>query len=416
MLGIAQLCGAFTIISKPYEGEGFRARIRLYDFLKEGLDVDDEDFVKTNEIDVGEYTFEDYNPTDSRYGTLIIADDVHPTFIRSFKKSIEHKKFQEPPLDWSVALNIVSKFHSLQELGDYWRLLWELSASCPIPYVSDDALPEHLVVEEQMKLLDYKFKVIVDNIDLRKPVCLQNNPAGYTTHKIEIQNQKVYGKDLIFHGYIVVQEGTQLRPDELRGVLIRIKNVAIGYYDPSMLDYRINEGPRSRWLTGEIFVDQGLEDALNIDRDSFNKFHPEFRAIQEYVHKALQEVVFPKVYKQIEVRSKAKYEKKKEERTDKLRELISSAVEKPVVIYNDSQEISIDVMPHFDVIPHISVTEKEENVEIQLPAIETVKTKKVNRDLATAILTVYEIATLEKTIDRQREVFTKMILELLAGW
>ena len=60
--------------------------------------------------------------------------------------------------------------------------------------------------------------------------------------------------------------------------------MAVGYYDTSMLDYRINEGPRSRWLTGEIYVSEGLEDALNIDRDSFNKFHPQYRALQSYVH------------------------------------------------------------------------------------------------------------------------------------
>ena len=51
--------------------------------------------------------------------------------------------------------------------------------------------------------------------------------------------------------------------------MIRINDVAIGYYDPSLLDYRYNEGPRAKWLTAEVFVDEGLADALNIDRDSF---------------------------------------------------------------------------------------------------------------------------------------------------
>jgi HSP90 family molecular chaperone len=38
MLGIAQICGAFTITSAPREGEPFTARIHLYDLLKERLD------------------------------------------------------------------------------------------------------------------------------------------------------------------------------------------------------------------------------------------------------------------------------------------------------------------------------------------------------------------------------------------
>lgn len=44
----------------------------------------------------------------------------------------------------------------------------------------------------------------------------------------------------MYHGYIVVQEGVNLRPDEFRGIMIRIKDVAVGYYDTSMLDYRTN--------------------------------------------------------------------------------------------------------------------------------------------------------------------------------
>jgi len=35
LLGIAQICGAFTITSKTKKGAGFRARVRLYDLLKE---------------------------------------------------------------------------------------------------------------------------------------------------------------------------------------------------------------------------------------------------------------------------------------------------------------------------------------------------------------------------------------------
>ncbi len=149
--------------------------------------------------------------------------------------------------------------------------------------MNERAVPHHLVAEDHKRLESYRFKVLLDGLELRKPVNLHGNPAGYTYHRISRQSKRVYEKDLVFHGYIVVQEGAQLRPDELRGLLIRIKNVAIGYYDPSLLDYRINQGPRSRWLTGEIFVEEGLEDALNIDRDSFNRFHPEFRAIQEFV-------------------------------------------------------------------------------------------------------------------------------------
>jgi len=410
MLGISQICGAFSIISKPRKGEGFRARIHLYDLLKKRLDENEEDVVGTEEVDVGEYDFEEFDPADVRYGTIIIADDVHPTFVLSFQKSLKFECYKEPTLEWKKNLKIISGVRSLQELGDYWRLLWELSAACPVPYLDENALPNHLIAEEQKKLESFNFKVIVDNIELKKPVYLRGNPDGYTTKKIETQRKKVYGKDLAFHGYVVVQEGTQLRPDELRGIMVRIKNVGIGYYDLSMLDYRINEGPRSRWLTGEIVADEGLEDAINIDRDSFNRFHPEFRAIQEYVHEILQTEIFPKVYKQIDVRSNAKTRSKEEKRTKDLKTVISKVINIPVVIKPKVEKIEPKEMPT------VTIKETGTKMEVRLPDTESLKAKKPFRQLAAAILAVFEIAMLENTDLKRKEVFTKILMELLAKW
>jgi len=172
LLGIAQICGAFTVTSKNRQGEGFRAHVDLYDLLKEKLDRNDpaiikqletreagvspdaeEDEYEVREVDIGEYTFDkDFDPGSVRRGTTIITDDIHPTFVQTFKESLNKEvfpKFKEPPSDWSKALKILSGVHSLQELGDYWRLLWEMSAACPIPYVSDRALPKGIISQDQ---------------------------------------------------------------------------------------------------------------------------------------------------------------------------------------------------------------------------------------------------------------------------
>jgi hypothetical protein len=304
MLGIAQICGSFRVTSIPRQGDPFRAQIHLYDMLKERLDSDDSGLVTTEDshgeslrtVDVGEYKFElQFDPSGVSRGTTIASDDINPIFISSFQETL--KDSPKPPLDWAGALKIMSRTNSLQELGDYWRLLWELAAACPVPYLSNRAVPHSLVMEDQARLESYRFKVVVDGIRLFKPVNLRGNKGGYTTRKIGPKKVRVYGKDLAYHGYIAVQEGVQLKPDELRGIMIRIKNVGIGYYDQTMLDYRFNQGPRSRWLTGEIYVDEGLEDALNIDRDSFNRFHPEFKEIQEHIHQILKDEIFPAVYK-----------------------------------------------------------------------------------------------------------------------
>jgi hypothetical protein len=404
MLGIAQICGGFTVTSKTKNGKGFRARVQLYDLL--GKKIDQSRSPKI--VDVGTYEFEDVELEKTKFGTLLLADDVHPTFIKAFQDSLEFENFEEPPQNWKLAIEITKTVRSLQQLGDYWRLLWELSASCPVPYVSADALPRGLAKADNARLTRYDFNVVVDGIQLFKPVALRGNEAGYTYKRIEPQKMNIFGNQLRFHGYLLVQEGAQLRPDELRGILIRIKDVAIGYYDPSMLDYRFNEGPRSRWLTGEIFVDEGLEDALNIDRDSFNRFHPEFRALQGYVHSVLHEDIFPNVYKEIEVRTKARAKQRSSERRVWLAHALSSVVGSPVRL---SKRPSTDKEP-----PRADVKKRGGEVILRLPASETLKTKKSQRDLASAIMGAFEIALQQSDHAAQRERFRDLLLSILAKW
>lgn len=406
MLGIANICGSFRITSKTKDGKGFKATVRLFDALKTKLDSGET--VHDKLVEVGKFSIDEFDPKKARNGTAIITDDIIPTFIGAFQQSLKFEEFEEVPATWADAVNkVIVKVHSLQQLGDYWKLLWELSASTPIPYISKRALPEGLISKEQAALLEKNFKLIVDGVELEKPVNLQGNPGGYTVRKIEPQQQTVYGKTLAFHGYLAVQDGKQLKPDELRGVLIRIKGVAVGYYDPSLLDYRFNEGPRSRWITGEVFVTQGLEDALNIDRDSFNRFHPEFRAVQVFIHKILRDEIFPDVWSQIDVRSKAKSKARARTRTRSFLD----AVEKTTGSKTTFKRIDVD-RPDADV----KIKERVGRTEIIVANPQKLPVKKSFRELAASLFAAFEVAIQEKGIDRQRQTFRQLISELLDKW
>jgi hypothetical protein len=181
--------------------------------------------------------------------------------------------------------------------------------------------------------------------------------------------------------------------------MIRIKDVAVGYYDTSMLDYRINEGPRSRWLTGEIYVSEGLEDALNIDRDSFNKFHPQYKALQTFIHYLLQKTIFPSVYRQIEVRSEKRADAKQEAHEQHLKQVLKSHTGATV---NLKQTVPAD-----DDEPSVQVTETAMGFTLNLPAQETLKTQKNHRQLASAILAVFEMSLREPGKEKQRN-FTSL--------
>jgi hypothetical protein len=413
LLGIAQICGSFEISSWPKDGEAFRARVRLYDLIRERLDTDDPEIVKDDslalgirEVDVGDYEFLLLDPGDRTRGTQITSTEIHPTFIRSFCESMQTApKFQPPPLDWSKCLDIISNVHTLHELGDYWKLLWELSAACPIPYVSANAVPRGAIKDIHKRLVSYDFTLRVDGITLAKPVLLRGNKGGYTVEKIPRRAQQVYGKKLEFEGCLVVQEGLQLKPDELRGLLIRIKNVGVGYYDPSFLDYPFNEGPRAKWVTGEVFVDRGLEDALNVDRDSFNRFHPEFRALQQYVHDLLRKSVFPEVYKNISNRSAARESERQATRVSVLQELLSTSLDAKVRVRNVPLE-SVAV----------AVESIDDKVQIAFGDLSRLRTRKNQRQLAASILALYDVAAREHGSEQKRRRFEQLLLALLSRW
>ncbi|MCY4138181.1 MAG: hypothetical protein OXF56_07950, partial [Rhodobacteraceae bacterium] len=84
---------------------------------------------------------------------------------------------------------------------------------------------------------------------------------------------------------------SQILPKETAGVLIRIREASGTLFDSTFLNYRVSEQTRLRQITAEIFVHEGLDSAVNIDRESFNYSHPHFLFIQLWLHRALRLLV-----------------------------------------------------------------------------------------------------------------------------
>lgn len=405
MLGIGQICHSFTIASKVADGTIWQARVSFRDELKERLDEEYDESKVGQEYDIG--NFELIEPTFSiaGSGTILVSDDLHPAFVTTFAESTSSDEFKKLNRNWSeIVSEVFNTTTSLQLAGEYVRLLWEMGAACPVPYISRNALPDDLVSKDHQRLMDYNFKVIVDGTEIRKPIALSGNEEGYVTYPIAETKASVFGKDLQFHGYLIAQNGKQLKPDETRGVLIRIKNIGIGYYDQSFMDYRTNEGPRSRWVTGEIYVDSGLENSLNIDRDSFNKFDPEYRELQKFLHKKLQSEIFSEVNRKQAERSERTKLNKVEKQTQVLEEVVNGSSILKLNVDHDAQGslvFSIDQ----DSVESFSIVDSTE-----------LKTKKSAKPLAAAILTIYDISQKESSPYAQREKFQKLLLELLKKW
>ena len=224
--------------------------------------------------------------------------------------------------------NRSTKSANLDHFDEYLRLIWKLSLSLPLEYINDHpfdakeydgirflgmrhAKADDITLDKaesirhrlrlragQEKSKRDRFSVILDGIALRRPIELrhelvkdsrvgspvmivakQDNPFSDT-------NLGRAGGRLSFEAYLYWN--SQIIPKETAGVLIRIREASGTLFDPTFLNYRVSEQTRLRQITAEIFVREGLDGAINIDRESFNYSHPHFLYIQKWLHRALR--------------------------------------------------------------------------------------------------------------------------------
>jgi hypothetical protein len=170
----------------------------------------------------------------------------------------------------------------------YSQSLLRVALNVPVPY-----FPEWLPLSLRRHTRKFEaaieklnFSVTYDGSGLGKPIVFRpgSRPAF-------VQPFRYKGKHLSAEGYFYVQHGV-IRPQELNGVLIRIRHAAVGSYDPGFMEFPSSEGTLfQRWISGEIWASDGLEDALNIDRKTLRISHPAYVELQQALHEYLSSLI-----------------------------------------------------------------------------------------------------------------------------
>ena len=162
----------------------------------------------------------------------------------------------------------------------YSKNMLEIALNVPVEY-HEAWLPLSLRaevsdIEEQVSSLG--FSVFIDGTELRKPIVF--NPSG----KAIVDRFAYEGDHVSAKGYFYAQD-SGIRPQELQGVLLRIRNAAVGEYDSNFLGFSSSINPLIQsWISGEIMADDALEDAMNIDRRTLRIAHPAYFELQLAVH------------------------------------------------------------------------------------------------------------------------------------
>jgi hypothetical protein len=233
--------------------------------------------------------------------TNIILKDIEEGYRKSLARDFDLPRFRQsranPKAFTGFVKEVAKARRGLSQFSEYDRLIWELSLVAPVKYLEEGPIVGYEVIPQIKKQLKkYNFKLVVDGLELRKPILLPLD-AGIKQKGSDFDFVPIHYDKMIeglppsrarlkFDGYIYFQKAA-VKPPELRGVLIRIRNVAIGYYDKSLLHFPFPIGPPANQVSAEIYIEIGLESALNIDRNSFRETDLHYLALQDAIFEVL---------------------------------------------------------------------------------------------------------------------------------
>jgi len=334
--------------------------------------------------------------------------------------------------------------------------MYGIALAAPIPYPENtksgaDIEPVILRVKEmqelQKRLKSYDFRVELDNVELRRPIILPSTsdltkPSSciipttperlpftikegqYLSEAAEVNrywlsvsgtdlkfqiitfayNERVNGLTLAFSGYFFIQT-KRLFPKEEQGVLVRLRHVAIGQYDVNVMTYPLAEGPRFSMLSGEIFVEEGLDDALKIDREGFNSLDPHYVRLQSYVHSLLHDIIFPEAWTEEKYRNLQRREQRVEEHfrrfSAKMKETTKGGLSK--------MEIATNAPGEAKQLVKVDRSEKKVTVYRNHPVTKSILRRKKFRGIAAQVIAAFEIANSSSSAEKRRELFYRLI-------
>lgn len=284
-----------------------------------------------------------------------LMDIVLPPEFNIGRLDDEGKLIQRPKLPWETTDTPLAKFEKLMgaairtgrsskeqanlaHFDNYLKMLWRVSVASPIKYIdrhpfdisndgtfdvfrlsnkkkgaADAVPPSSLSLRDEFDLLAGqsdplgKFQVTIDSVELRRPIMLPptlqadsriTKPlmfVGSVETSFGGATANRSGGDLSFEAYLYWN--SRIVPKENIGAIVRVNDASGTLFDPEFLGYQVSEQTRKKQITCEIFVREGLDGALNIDRESYNTSHPHFLYIQKWLHGAFRQ--FATVHKKM---------------------------------------------------------------------------------------------------------------------
>ena len=233
---------------------------------------------------------------------------------------------------WQLSLAIPVTYiagHPFEIQFDGSTQVYELSGSAPRSAIALD-LSRGQTIRDRLQLSDAHseandFRVVIDDLELHRPLVFRNLPT--TANKVKSPmmfvgqlretfpgvDREISGGPLAFQAYLLW--APKIAPVDHAGALVRVHGASGTLFDPSFLRYQVAEPTRLRQISCEIFVTEGLDSAINIDRESFNFAHAHIVRLTSWLHNALTRSITQQKQVASFVRQRAKDEGEEAERS-----------------------------------------------------------------------------------------------------
>jgi len=422
-VAVSEICNKMTVISTK-EGEDFKFQAEV-DFSKfKGAITQKREFYELSDVKFINLPEE----KDEHYTIMLLTE-----LSQDFKELLQDKDIIEAGIkvrsfDGQNFENIMNQVAGQQlnlwkDIAEYWRLVLGLANIVPVGYLEQgpiivkneknkETFKEQIQdIKEIKETLDkFDFNVDFDGVLLKKPILLPTekdialDEGKFDIYTFEEEDSDFSDKSkLKFKGYIYGQN-RQILPPQMRGLIVRVKNTAIGEIDPDFWDYPYPEKLFMPWVFAEVYVEDGLEDAMNVNRNSFIVTHPHYRRLRNYIHKKLHQEVFTKFRSRyIERRDAAKLISEIQKQT-KMREYLRTVFERDIklVVSEESTEFPVS----------LDTTKNEMTINPKHPILRRLKKK--GKLTTEDILVIFEASCQrsEGDIEKLRQLF----LDSLKNW
>lgn len=242
-------CKKMTIITKKRDSDSvLQATINAENFFSRGTwNIKEENVpYEINKSDLPKKVGE----------TIIILEDIEPQIAKELQRKQVKSKAK------------------IDRLSGFDKFKWTLCQYCPIPFPTDR--------EDLREFFEYSNRVPM-RLWLDGKELFRNVPHG---SKVLEKAEKTF--DNIHVKYAIMTPYSTIKPEEARGLQVRLRDVAIGFprdFDVTKLGRVLG---RLNFICGEVHITRGLDNALMVTRDSFN-YTQEVADLYEFFRSKLTE-------------------------------------------------------------------------------------------------------------------------------